>query len=140
MDVHLRELHERGRKISAFDFYRATTLFRGELWWQMHSFFERYDLLLTPTLAVVPFPHLGGPAGPGEIDGEPIERFAGWHLTCPFNLTGQPAVTVPCGFSRDGLPIGLQIVGRRHADADVLRAAAAYEDAAPWAERRPPLD
>lgn len=140
MDVHLRELHEKGKEISAFDFYRATILFRGELWWRMCSFFERYDLLLTPTLAVVPFPHPGGPAGPAEIGGEPIERFAGWHLTYPFNLTGQPAVTVPCGFSREVLPIGLQIVGRRHADADVLRAAAAYEQAVPWVGRRPPVD
>lgn len=140
VDIHLRELHERGRQISAFDFYRSAVLFRGELYWKLHEFFERYDLLLTPTLAVTPFPHLDGPAGPAEIDGEPIERFAGWHLTYPFNLTGQPAISVPCGFSAEGLPIGLQIAGRRHADADVLRAAAAYEQAAPWAHRRPPVD
>ena len=64
----------------------------------------------------------------------------GWVLTYPFNLTGQPVISVPCGFSDDGLPIGLQIVGRRHADSTVLQAAAAYEQAAPWADRRPPLD
>jgi aspartyl-tRNA(Asn)/glutamyl-tRNA(Gln) amidotransferase subunit A len=63
----------------------------------------------------------------------------GWLLTYPFNLTGQPAISVPCGFSAEGLPIGLQIVGRRHADAIVLRAAAAYEEAAPWADMRPPI-
>jgi Asp-tRNA(Asn)/Glu-tRNA(Gln) amidotransferase A subunit family amidase len=140
LDVHLRELWEKGREISAFDFYRATVFFRGEFYWKLCDFFERYDLMLTPTLAVVPFPHPGGPAGPAEIDGEPIERFAGWHLTYPFNITGQPAITVPCGFSAEGLPIGLQIAGRRHADADVLRAAAAYEQAAPWAQHRPPVD
>jgi Asp-tRNA(Asn)/Glu-tRNA(Gln) amidotransferase A subunit family amidase len=60
-------------------------------------------------------------------------------FTYPFNLTGHPAATVPCGFTKDGLPIGLQIVGRRLGDATVLRAAAAYEAAAPWADRRPPL-
>ena len=140
LDVHLRELHERGKEISAFDFYRAAVLFRGEFYWRMHAFFETYDLLLTPTLSVVPFPHLGGAAGPSSVDGVPIEPFAGWHLTYPFNLTGQPAISIPCGFSSDGLPIGLQIAGRRHADADVLRAAAAYEQAAPWADLRPPLD
>ncbi len=140
MDVHLRELMEEGEKISAWELYRATVLFRGEFYWRMHAFFEHYDFLLTPTLTVVPFPHPGGPAGPAEINGEPIERFAGWHLTYPFNMTGQPAITVPCGFSREGLPIGLQIAGRRHADADVLRAAAAYERAAPWAGKRPPIN
>jgi aspartyl-tRNA(Asn)/glutamyl-tRNA(Gln) amidotransferase subunit A len=140
VDVHVRELHELGSRISAFDFYRSAVLWRGEFYWRLHDFFERYDLLLTPTLTVVPFPHLNGPAGPAEIDGQPIERFAGWHLTYPFNLTGQPAITVPCGFSGEGLPIGLQIAGRRHADAAVLRAAAAYEQAAPWTDKRPPVD
>ena len=109
-----------GKEISAFDFYRAAVLFRGEFYWRMHAFFETFDLLLTPTLSVVPFPHLGGAAGPSSVDGGPIEPFAGWHLTYPFNLTGQPAISIPCGFSSDGLPIGLQIAGRRHADAGVL--------------------
>lgn len=53
--------------------------------------------------------------------------------------TGQPAITVPCGFTAEGLPVGLQIVGRRFADALVLRAAAAFEAAHPWAQHRPPL-
>ncbi len=140
LDVHLRELWEQGRGISAWDFYRALVVLRGDFYWRMCDFFDTYDLMLTPTLAVIPFPHPGGPAGPAEINGEPIERFAGWHLTYPFNLTGQPAITVPCGFSAEGLPIGLQIAGPRHADADVLRAAAAYEQAAPWAQHRPPVE
>lgn len=139
MDPHLRLLMDEGRSISAWDFYRTMILFRGELFQRLTAFFDRYDLLLTPTLTVVPFPHPGGPPGPAEINGKPIERFAGWHLTYPFNLTGQPAISVPCGFSPDGLPIGLQIAGPRHADAAVLRAAAAWEQAAPWAHIRPPL-
>jgi Asp-tRNA(Asn)/Glu-tRNA(Gln) amidotransferase A subunit family amidase len=114
-------------------------LFRGELFERLTAFFERFDLLLTPTLTVVPFPHPGGPPGPAAVNGTPIEPFAGWHLTYPFNLTGQPAISVPCGFSPDGLPIGLQLAGPRHADAAVLRAAAAYEQAAPWAHIRPPV-
>lgn len=139
MDPHLRQLMDEGRSISAWDFYRTMILFRGELYQALTAFFDRYDLLLTPTLTVVPFPHPGGPPGPAEINGTPIERFAGWHLTYPFNLTGQPAISVPCGFSRSGLPVGLQIAGPRHADAAVLRAAAAYEQAEPWADIRPPL-
>lgn len=139
MDPHLRLMMDEGRLISAWDFYRTMILFRGELFQHLTAFFERYDLLLTPTLTVVPFPHPGGPAGPAEVNGTPIERFAGWHLTYPFNLTGQPAISVPCGFSPGGLPIGLQIAGPRHADAAVLRAAAAFEQAAPWADARPPL-
>lgn len=139
MDPHLRLMMDEGRSISAWDFYRTMILFRGELFQRLTAFFDRYDLLLTPTLTVVPFPHPGGPPGPAEINGTPIERFAGWHLTYPFNLTGHPAISVPCGFSPDGLPIGLQIAGPRHADAAVLRAAAAYEQAAPWAHARPPL-
>lgn len=139
LDVHLRELWEASKSISALDLYRVNPLFRGEFYWRMCDYFDEFDLLLTPTLAVVPFPHPGGPAGPAEVNGEPIERFAGWHLTYPFNLTGQPAITVPCGFSAEGLPIGLQIAGPRHADAAVLRAAAAYEQAAPWAQHRPPV-
>ncbi len=140
MDPHLRELMEKGETISAWDFYRRMVFLRHQFLHAMLAVFDRYDLLLTPTLAVPPFPQLGGPAGPSEIEGEPIEPFGGWLLTYPFNWTGQPAISVPCGFTADGLPIGLQIAGRLRADADVLRAAAAYEQAAPWADRRPPLD
>ena len=60
-------------------------------------------------------------------------------FTFPFNLTGQPAATVPCGFTAEGLPVGLQIVGGWHQDALVLRAAACFEAAQPWARQRPPL-
>jgi aspartyl-tRNA(Asn)/glutamyl-tRNA(Gln) amidotransferase subunit A len=61
-------------------------------------------------------------------------------FTYPFNLTGQPGASVPVGLTARGLPVGLQIVGRRHADRTVLAAAAAYEAACPWAERRPPVE
>ncbi|PYX61496.1 MAG: hypothetical protein DMG73_03375 [Acidobacteria bacterium] len=60
-------------------------------------------------------------------------------LTYPFNLTGLPAATVPCGFTSEGLPVGLQIVGPRFSDASVLRASAAFEQAKPWAGRRPEI-
>jgi aspartyl-tRNA(Asn)/glutamyl-tRNA(Gln) amidotransferase subunit A len=80
-----------------------------------------------------------GKPAPAQIAGRPIVDFGYTPFTFPFNLTGQPAATVPCGFSSDGLPIGLQIVGRRLDDATVLRAAAAFEAARPWAAKRPPI-
>ena len=111
---------------------------RTALWQTVRRFFERYDLLLTPTLSVAPFPI--GSTQPAEIDGRPINYFDWFPFTFPFNLTGQPAMSVPCGFTRDGMPVGLQIVGRRLADTTVLRAAAAFEEAAPWADRWPDVD
>jgi aspartyl-tRNA(Asn)/glutamyl-tRNA(Gln) amidotransferase subunit A len=101
------------------------------------AFFERWDLLLCPTVATAAFEL--GILWPTHVDGKPVDREAGSAFTFPFNMTGQPAATVPCGFTRDGLPIGLQIVGRRFADATVLRAAAAFERARPWAHHRPPV-
>ena len=101
-------------------------------------FFSRYDLLLTPTMPVPAFPH--GQLGPTAIAGQPVEASARTWFTCPFNLTGQPAATVPAGWTSDGLPVGLQVAGRRLDDALVLRACAAYEAAAPWAHRWPQVE
>ena len=75
-----------------------------------------------------------------EIAGEPVGDLIEASLsTYAISMTGLPAISVPCGFTADGLPIGLQVVGRWRREADVLRAAAAFEDASPWAHRRPPL-
>ena len=101
---------------------------------------DRFDLLLTPAVAVPPFA-----AGRLTPEGMAPEGMAEYDWTCwtpftyPFNLTGQPAISVPCGFTAAGLPVGLQIVGAMHADALVLRAARAYEAARPPDSRRPPL-
>jgi aspartyl-tRNA(Asn)/glutamyl-tRNA(Gln) amidotransferase subunit A len=100
-------------------------------------FFRSYDLLVTPTLAVPPFEH--GLQGPATIEGREVDAFYWLSFTFPFNFTGQPAATVPAGFTEDGLPVGLQIVGRRLEDALVLRASAAYEAAAPWRDRWPAI-
>jgi aspartyl-tRNA(Asn)/glutamyl-tRNA(Gln) amidotransferase subunit A len=108
-------------------------------WWQQHPrvFFEKYDLLLTPTIACAAFDADG--EGPGKIAGTPVDRYGWIPFTYPFNVTGQPAASVPCGFTRHGLPIGLQIVGRRFDDATVLRASAGFERVRPWAQHQPPL-
>jgi aspartyl-tRNA(Asn)/glutamyl-tRNA(Gln) amidotransferase subunit A len=105
--------------------------------WAEHTrrFFAKYDLLLSPTAATAAFEH--GILYPATIDGKAVSREASSAFTFPFNMTGEPAASVPCGFTRDGLPIGLQIVGRRFEDATVLRASAAFEAARPWSQRRP---
>ena len=108
-------------------------------WWQHpRQFFEKYDLLVTPTATTPAFEH--GILYPSTIAGVKVDRHASSVFTYPFNVTGQPAISVPCGFTRAGLPVGLQIVGRRNEDVTVLRAAAAFEAARPWAGRRPPMD
>jgi len=111
------------------------SLLRGAFHERVRKFLTGFDLLLTPTLPVPPF--AAGAERPSVCP--PGSRLRWVAFTYPFNLTGHPAATVPCGFTRDGLPIGLQIVGRRLEDATVLRAAHAYEAAAPWTDRRPPL-
>ena len=103
----------------------------------MRRFMERYDLLLTPTAPLLPFAI--DREGPGTIAGQPVEDDCWMPAMFPFNLTGQPAASVPAGWSAGGLPAGLQIVGRHLADATVLKAAAAFEQARPWARRRPPV-
>lgn len=107
--------------------------------WGQHprALFERYDLLLTPTTACPPFPV--GLDNPAEVAGKPVPPYGWVPFTYPFNLTGQPAASVPAGFTSGGLPVGLQIVGRRHDDVTVLRASAAFERARPWAQQRPPI-
>lgn len=104
---------------------------------KMWRFMRKYDLLLTPTLAVPPFEI--GIQGPTMIDGREVEPFEWLHFTYPLNFTGQPAASVPAGWTDDGLPIGLQIVGRHLDDALVLRASACFEAAQPWRDRWPPM-
>ncbi len=115
---------------------------RYGLWEELREAFSRYDLLITPTTAVPAFEidEPGpGPMGPTVIDGKEVGP-TGWvPFTLPFNFTGQPAASVPCGFTDAGLPIGMQIAGNLWDEDTVLRAAAAFEAAHPWRHLRPPL-
>jgi Asp-tRNA(Asn)/Glu-tRNA(Gln) amidotransferase A subunit family amidase len=105
---------------------------------RMAAIFVRYDLLATPTTAVPAF--LTDLAwGPDQVSGQAIDPRLGWIFTWPFNLTGHPAISLPCGWSGEGMPYGLQLVGRRRADGLVLRVAAAIEAAKTWACRQLPL-
>ena len=103
----------------------------------MWRFMRDYDLLLTPTLAVPAFEI--GIQGPQEIEGRKVADTEWLHFTFPINFTGQPAATVPAGWTDDGLPVGLQIIGHHLDDGLVLRASAAYEAARPWHDRWPGL-
>jgi aspartyl-tRNA(Asn)/glutamyl-tRNA(Gln) amidotransferase subunit A len=134
IDPGLVELIRSAEPLSATD-YAAAVIERDTLWDRVQYFFTRYDLLLTPTMPTTAF--AAGVAPPTVVAGRPTIGFGYTPFTFPFNLTGQPAITVPCGLAADGLPVGLQIVGRRFADAAVLRAAAAFEAARPWADRMP---
>ena len=104
---------------------------------KMHRFMADWDLLLTPTVSVAAFPpeRIQPPHWPDH----PWDWIRWAEFSYPFNMSGLPAASVPCGFTPGGLPVGMQIVGRRGADAEVLRAAATFERARPWAGRRPAL-
>lgn len=119
------------------DEFNAAIIRRKALVNVMWRFMTRYDILLTPTLAVPPFAL--AMQGPDQIDGRMVSTSAWLAFTYPINLTGQPAASVPAGFTEDGLPIGLQIIGRHLDDRGVLRAAAAFEAARPWKDRVPPM-
>ncbi len=104
---------------------------------KMADFFEKYDMLLTPTNPVPAFP-MG--AKTVEIDGQAFDTEWGVGLfMLLWNITGHPAATLPCGFSADGLPVGLQVIGRWGEESTVLRACAAFEQARPWAAKIPPI-
>jgi Asp-tRNA(Asn)/Glu-tRNA(Gln) amidotransferase A subunit family amidase len=116
--------------------YYSKVFARYELREKVRRFFESYDLLLTPTLPVPPFG--AGVDVPPEL---PERSIVSWvYYTYPFNLTGNPAASIPCGFTGDGLPVGLQMVTGTNRETDLLRAAAAFEAARPWAQVVPSLE
>jgi aspartyl-tRNA(Asn)/glutamyl-tRNA(Gln) amidotransferase subunit A len=125
-DPDFRAEAEIGSRLSALQ-VQQLNLRRGALGSLMRQFMQRWDLLLTPTVAVPAFD--ARPAGQGEMSPEAL---LGWTpYSYPFNLTQQPAITVPCGLTSDGLPMGLQLVGPMFGDALVLRAARAFESVCP---------
>jgi aspartyl-tRNA(Asn)/glutamyl-tRNA(Gln) amidotransferase subunit A len=133
---YVRGSLEHAAVLTAADLSRAL-LRVDQLRRQMEVFFDKYDLLLTPTMAVPAFP-IGH--RPTIINGKEVDPFWGYlPFTFPINMSGQTASSVPCGFSADGMPIGLHLVGPRGAEARVLQASAAFEEAHPWNQRRPPV-
>ena len=127
---------EQGGRLSAGDYSRRLAQVI-QLQARFEDFFDRYDLILTPTLATTAFPPSQNPT---VIGGRQVDPFWGYTpFSAVINLTMNTAASVPCGFSQDGLPIGLHVIGRRGNEAAVLRAAAALEQARPWADKRPPV-
>jgi aspartyl-tRNA(Asn)/glutamyl-tRNA(Gln) amidotransferase subunit A len=131
----VRDLVEMGRLVSAADYLKAEQL-RTVMMQEFRDLFDQVDVILTPTE-----PLTAWRKGVKTIDvaGVPENVLAAsWRLTYPFNLTGLPAITVPCGFDEEGMPIGLQIVGRPFDEARVLQVAAHYERNHDWGTRTPP--
>ncbi|CAN5228194.1 amidase [soil metagenome] len=130
LDPGLAEICAEGRRVSASDYLDATAerMRLGVLMGRLH---ETYDVLLTPTMPLVAFA-----TGHEVPPGWPHRRWTSWTpFSYPFNLTQQPAASVPCGLTGAGLPVGLQVVGPRHADPTVLAVCRAYEAAVggfPW--------
>ncbi len=133
---YARECLEHGRSVSGADYARALGHV-DRLKARFADLFDRFDLLLSPTMAVPAFP-VG--ERPRQIAGRRVHPFWGFlPFTFPINMIGHTAASIPCGFSADGLPIGLHVIGRRGGEATVLAASAAFERARPWAHRRPPV-
>lgn len=123
---------ERVGKMSVLDTLHDQSM-RSEVYDAIQGVLDNYDFLVTPTLACLPVENGddGDTVGPSAINGETVDPLIGWCLTYPINFTGHPAATVPAGLA-DGLPVGMQIVGGRYADADVLAASAVFERLRPW--------
>jgi aspartyl-tRNA(Asn)/glutamyl-tRNA(Gln) amidotransferase subunit A len=132
MDPGLQEIAAAGARLPLMD-YLAAVKEREQLGVRMNFFHQKWDLLLTPTLPLAAFT-----AGVEVPEGSPGRRWTTWTpFTYPFNLTRQPAATVPCGLTSTGLPVGLQIVGPAYGDAQVLRAARSFEKLRPF--KHPPV-
>lgn len=130
-----RLIYEVAKQVNAVDYGNALHAMHLECRRAM-SFFDDCDVLLTPTL--------GWPAPPIGTVGADLERawddYGRWLCwTWPFNVTGQPAISIPAGLTRDGIPVGAQLVGRPCAERTILSVAAQLERARPWADRRPTL-
>ena len=133
---YARRSLEHGESVTGADMSRAL-LRVDQLRRQLEIFFDQFDLLLTPTMAV---PAFAIDQQPSVIGGRDVDPAWGYlPYTFPINMTGQTASSVPCGFSADGLPIGLHLIGPRAAEAKVLQASAAFEQARPWSDKRPPV-
>jgi aspartyl-tRNA(Asn)/glutamyl-tRNA(Gln) amidotransferase subunit A len=129
---------DRVASYSAAELYDAIFQ-RTRLYRQVQSWFDDCDIVAMPTLSRSAVSIDQDFFGPIEIDNQLVENIrASWYpYTMPFNLTGNPAISLPCGFDRDDMPLAIQLIARPGADTDLLRVAAAFEAAQPWADRRP---
>ena len=135
----LARMIEIGRDVSAVE-YRRLDHVRTDVLRAFADVLDAADLLVSPTLACPPVPNAddGHTVGPTAIEGVPVDPQIGWCMTYLQNFTGHPAASVPAGFTDDGLPVGLQIMGPRFGEDQVIAASAAFERHRPWADAYPP--
>ena len=125
---------ENGRRYTGADYVKALG-YRDKLIAQFTDQFDKYDLILSPTM---PIPAFRAGENPTMIAGVEVDPFLGFlPFTFPINMIGHAAASIPCGFSSDGMPIGLQIVGRSGGEETIIAASAAFEKARPWISQRP---
>ena len=117
----------------AIEYYEDQEL-RTEIYDKIQIILDNYDLLITPTLGCMPVDNNvnGNTIGPNHIDGIDVNPLIGWCLTYLINFTGHPAASIPAGLSSDKMPIGMQIIGKRFHDYDVLNASKIFENLKPW--------
>ena len=128
---------EKGLKLTGLDISRAEAK-RTQLYNRVQAFMQRYEFLVLPVSQVAPFPVETDWVR--EINGTKMDTYIDWMATCyAITVTGLPAISVPCGFTKEGLPVGLQIVGRHQRDFDVLQLAYAFEQATQFGKTRPAL-
>ena len=125
-----------GMKLPVTAFYKASAA-RSALYDAFNNMFTHFDFVLLPTAQVFPFSV--NAHWPDKISGKNMDTYHRWmEVVIPASLSGSPAISVPVGFGVQGLPMGVQIIGKRGADLAVLQLAYAYEQAAQWVQRRPP--
>jgi amidase len=132
------QLHEwlnKAQSITAAQYLRDQEI-RSDVYDAIQRVFGTYDLVVNPTLSCLPVPNSGdgNTVGPRSVNGVPVNPLLGWCLTYPVNFSGHPAASIPAGLTPASLPVGMQIIGRRYADEDVLTASAALEKRRPWVE------
>jgi len=137
IDPDLKKIVEAGLTCSGIDIMRAMH-HRKMIYEIFYQYFKNYDILITPTTAVPAFKL--GIMFPPKINGKNVSPTGWMPFTYPFNLTGHPAASIPCGWSKDGLPIGMHIVGRRFDELTILQISKAFEEIAPWQDKKPQLN
>jgi aspartyl-tRNA(Asn)/glutamyl-tRNA(Gln) amidotransferase subunit A len=140
IDPTLLDAIEKGRHLPALDLQRAI-YDRSRVFQQVQLFFKQYDFLVTPTLSTPALPITHNALEPVKVNGKIAGsmREAWYPYTHPFNLAGNPAISIPCGWTQENLPVGLQIVGPWFSEKSILELAAFFETVKPWADRRPPV-
>lgn len=138
LSTDLKSIIRLGLDNSGMNIGKATAQ-RKSLCEEMYDYFKTYDILVTPTTPIPAFKPDWLESGTGfpSLGKKALSTMDWMTFTSPFNMTGLPAATIPCGWTSSGLPIGLQIVGRQYDEKTVLQVSKAFEEVAPWQEKRP---